>query len=303
MRTDRAGRIGVLLAAIGAVGYGVTVVVGEDLADAHLGPTTSLGVRFAVGGVLLAIVLRIRRTPLFPNRRVVLIGLGLGVAYAAESTFFFSALERGTAAATALVFYVYPAIVTIVELVRGRERPQRTTFVALGLSTAGAAVVVVAGGEVSITGAGVGFAVAAAVTFSAYLLIGREFSEGVDPMTMACWVSIGASISNLGRGAVMQQLVNPSDRALEIVLYGAASSVAFTLMFAAMSRIGAARVAVVMTLELVASVVMAAVFLGESVNVLEGVGGVGVLAAAIVIARTQSDDIATAIEAAPAAGT
>ncbi len=150
---------------------------------------------------------------------------------------------------------------------------------------------------------GVAFAVASAATFSAYLLIGRELSKGVDPMTVACWVALGASISNLTRGAIQGELVNPSSRALEIVLYGAATAVAFTLMFAAMHRIGAARVAVVMTLEAVASVVLAAIFLGESVTVVQGLGGVAVLAAAVVIARGQPDDLATAIEAAPAAGT
>lgn len=299
--TDRAGRVGVLLAAIGAMSYGVTVVVGEDLADARFGPTTSLGVRFAVGGILLAIVLRVRRTPLFPSRRTVLIGLALGVAYAIEATLFFSALERGTAAAAALVFYVYPAMVMVVELLRGGERPHRSTFFALGLSSAGAAIVIAGGGEVSITAAGVLFALGAAATFSAYLLVGREFSKRVDPMTVACWVSIGASLSNLGRGALSQELVDPSSRLLEIVLYGAATAVAFTLTFAAMNRIGAARVAVVMTLEAVSAVVMAALFLGESVSVVQTLGGVAVLGAAVVIARSQSSTIATAV--APAAGT
>lgn len=303
MATDRAGRIGVLLAAIGSVSYGVTVVVGEDLADAGLGPTTALGVRFAVGGLMLALLLRLRRVRLFPSRRIVLVGLGLGVIYATEATFFFSALERGTAAAVALVFYVYPALVTVVELIRGNERPHRSTFVALALSSIGAGIVVVGGGEVSITAGGVGFAVASAATFSAYLLIGRELSKGVDPMTVACWVALGASVSNLARGAVQGELVNPSSRAVEIILYGAATAVAFTLMFSAMHRIGAARVAVVMTLEAVASVVLAAIFLGESVTAVQGLGGVAVLAAAVVIARGQPEDLATAIEAAPAAGT
>jgi drug/metabolite transporter (DMT)-like permease len=285
--TDRGGRVGVLLAAIGAMSYGVTVVVGEDLADAGLGPTTSLGVRFAVGGVLLLLVLRLRGIPLLPSRRTLVIGLALGVAYATESTFFFSALERGTAAAVALIFYVYPAMVTVIELLRGRETPHRSTFIALGLSICGAAIVVIGGGQVSITAAGVLLAVAAAGTFSLYMLVGREFGRAVDPMLVAFWVSIGASLSNLGRGVVSSELVDPSGRLLEIVLYGAATALAFTLTFAAMNRIGAARVAVVMTLEAVASVVMAAVFLGESLNAVQVVGGVAVVGGAVVIARSQ----------------
>ena len=57
-----------------------------------------------------------------------------------------------------------------------------------------------------------------------------------------------------------------------------------------------------MTLEAASSVVMAAIFLGESVKPLQALGGVAVLAAAAVIARGQPD-MAGAIEAAPAAGT
>jgi drug/metabolite transporter (DMT)-like permease len=86
---------------------------------------------------------------------------------------------------------------------------------------------------------------------------------------------------------VSSELVDPSGRLLEIVLYGAATALAFTLTFAAMNRIGAARVAVVMTLEAVASVVMAAVFLGESLNAVQVVGGVAVVGGAVVIARSQ----------------
>jgi drug/metabolite transporter (DMT)-like permease len=282
------------------VSYGVTVVVGEDLADAHLGPSTSLGVRFAMGALLLAIVLRVRGVALFEPQGV-RVGLVLGLIYAVESTFFFSSLERMSAAATALVFYVYPAIVTIVELLRGRERAHRATFLALGLSTLGTGVVIAGGGRVDVTAAGVAFALAAAASFALYLLCGRQLGEGIDPMVVACWISAGASVSILTRGAIQSELVNPSSRTLELALYGLSTAAAFTLTFAAMRHVGAARVAVVMTLEAVASVVMAAVFLGEEIRPVQALGGVAVLAAAVVIARSQPS-VATAAADAPDAG-
>ena len=299
-RRDRAG---VILAAVGALSYGVTVIVGEDLADAGVGSATALGVRFLIGGTMLAVILVVRRVSLIGSRRHVLIGLGLGVLYAIEATLFFAALERGTAAAAALVFYVYPAVVTMIELARRNERPRRSIFIALGLSLGGTAVVVVAGGEVAVTPVGVAFALSAATVFSLYLLIGREVSRGGDPMLVACWVALGAGVTNLLRATVTQQLANPSSRTLELVLYGAATAIAFSLTFAAMGRIGAARVSVVMTLEAASSVVMAAVFLGESIRAAQAAGGAAVLAAAIVIARGQPEDVAIAREAAPAAGT
>jgi len=281
----------------------VTVVVGEDLADAGVGSATALGVRFLIGGTMLAVILVARRVSPVGSRRHVLVGLGLGFLYAIEATLFFAALERGTAAAAALVFYVYPAVVTMIELARGNERPRRSIFIALGLSLGGTAVVVVAGGDVAVTPVGVAFALSAATVFSLYLLIGREVSRGVDPMLVACWVALGAGATNLLRATVTQELVNPSSRTLELILYGAATAIAFSLTFAAMGRIGAARVSVVMTLEAASSVVMAAIFLGESIRAAQAAGGAAVLAAAIVIARGQPEDVAIAREAAPAAGT
>lgn len=281
----------------------MTVVVGEDLADSGLGSTTALGVRFLISGLMLAVVLRVRGRRLFASKRQVVVGLALGAAYAVQASLFFSALERGTAAAVSLVFYVYPAMVTAYEVARGRERLTRPMVLALTLSLTGTAVVVIAGGELALTAAGLVFALGSAAAFAAYLIVGRNLSRNLDPMGIACFVAIGAGIVNLARGAATAQLTNPTDRLAELALYGAATAIAFTLTFAAMNIIGAARVAVVMTLEAVSSVTMAAVFLGESVGAGQAVGGVMVLGAAVVIARSQPADVPTAIEAAPSAGT
>ena len=168
-----------------------------------------------------------------------MLGLALGAGYSVQSALFFSALERGTAAAVALVFYVYPAMVTVVEVVRGHERLHRSTLAALALSSAGTAVVVIGGGRVSITIAGVLYAVAAAATFAGYLLGGREVARGADPMAVACLVSISAAVVSLARGAVTGDLVDPSPHELELIGYGLATALAFSLTFAAMRRIGA----------------------------------------------------------------
>lgn len=277
-------RAGVALAALGALSYGVTVVVGRDLAGAGVSSSAALGWRFATGGVLLFGLLRLRRAPLLPARgelpKVFLLG---AVGYATESTFFYLALERGTAAATALIFYVYPAIVTAAELVRGRERAEVPTLAALALSVSGTAVVVAGSGDVTISPAGAAFALAAASTFAAYLLVGRDLGEGGDPMTTACWVALGAAASNLARGTIGADVTISSDRWAEVAVYGAATAAAFSLMFAAIERIGATRAAVVMSLEAFSAVVLGVVLLGENLRAVQLVGGVGVLAAATLI--------------------
>lgn len=283
--SDAAARTGVTLAALGALSYGVTVVVGRDLAEAGISSSAALGWRFATGGLLLLGLLRLRRAPLLPARgelaKVFMLG---AIGYATESTFFYLALERGTAAATALIFYVYPAIVTSVELARGRERRDVTTLAALALSVGGTAVVVAGSGDVATTPGGAAFALAAASTFAAYLLVGRDLGERSDAMTIACWVALGAAASNLARGAIDADLTIVADRWVEIVLYGAATAAAFSLMFAAIERVGATRAAVVMSLEAFSAVVLGALLLGEQLRAVQLLGGAIVLSAATLIA-------------------
>ncbi len=54
-------------------------------------------------------------------------------------------------------------------------------------------------------------------------------------------------------------------------------------MFAALRRIGSARTSVLLTLEAVFAIVLAAVFLGEALGAIQAVGGACVLAGAVII--------------------
>jgi drug/metabolite transporter (DMT)-like permease len=69
------------------------------------------------------------------------------------------------------------------------------------------------------------------------------------------------------------------------------------LFFVVLDRIGATRTAIVMALEAVTGIVLAAVFLGESVGPVVALGGVGVLAGAV-IAALSTPASAEALESA-----
>jgi drug/metabolite transporter (DMT)-like permease len=288
--TDRPSNAaaGTALAAGGAFAYGVTVVLGRSLSTSGLSSATALGVRFGVAALCLFAVLALRRAPLRPAggelRRILLLG---GIGYALQSTMFYLALGEGTAAAVALLFYAYPAIVAAIELARGRERPTRTTLLALGLSVCGTTIVVAAGSRVSITATGIACALGAAATYAVYLLIGRELGRRSDAMTAACWLAVGASCSSLTRGLVTSTLSDPRHDLGQLALYGVATAFAFSLTFAALARIGTARTSVVSTLEAFSAMVLAALFLGERITAAQLVGGAAILAAAGIIAMTS----------------
>src|SRR5687768_10069211 len=134
-----------LLGVAAAVSYGVTIVCNRELATRGFGPAASLSVRFGLAGALLLAVLVGTRRPLLPapGERWRALALGL-VGYAVESVLFYSAIERGTAAAVALLFYSYPAMVAVLELALGRLRLDARITAALALSVSGTLLIVAA---------------------------------------------------------------------------------------------------------------------------------------------------------------
>lgn len=287
--------MGTACAAASAVSYGVTIICNRVLAQHGFGPQATLSVRFAISAAVLFVALALRRQSLVPARgeRVAAVLLGL-VGYAVESYLFYSAVQRGTAAAVALLFYSYPALVTMFELVTGQTRRSAALLGALALSIAGTVVVVAAGERVAITPTGVAFALGSAAMFAAYLLVSGRLVTRTDAMAMAAWVALGASVALTVQGAATARLRSPGADWWLLAVNGVATAFAFTLMFAAVKRVGPSRTSVVMTLEALSAVVLGVVLLGEVVRPLQLVGGVAILGATVVIARSKGQPVATA---------
>ncbi|MBV9255827.1 MAG: DMT family transporter, partial [Actinobacteria bacterium] len=70
-----------------------------------------------------------------------------------------------------------------------------------------------------------------------------------------------------------------------------ATASAFTFMFAGLRRIGPSRTSVIMTLEALCAVVLAAIFLGEELRPLQLVGGAGILAATVLIGTSRAPEV------------
>jgi drug/metabolite transporter (DMT)-like permease len=270
--------------------YGVTIVANRALAQHGFGPQATLSIRFGVSAVALFALLAVLRRPVVPAPGERLRPLLLGaIGYAVESSLFYAALQRGTAAAVALLFYVYPAIVTVAELSVGKVRATPRLLGALGLSVVGTALIVVTGGEVAISTAGVVYALAAALSFAVYLIVSGRAVVRTDPMVNGAWVAAGASLSLTTQGLVSGGLRAPGSDTWLMLVNGLATAAAFSLLFAALARLGASRTAVVMTLEALSGVVLAALLLGEVIGPVQLAGGAAILAATVLISRTKAE--------------
>lgn len=288
--TSPGTRFGVLAASGSATAFGVTIVAQRTLARHGLPVATALGVRFAVAAAVLLAYLAIRRAPLrpLPGERGRALALG-AVGYAGEAALFYLALQRGSASAVSLLFYAYPAIVTLLEVAL-RLRPARLlAFGVVGLSTLGSFLIVATGDRVSITPGGVGFALAAATSFSCYLLLSQRLVPDSPPAVVGAHVAAGAALA-LGTVALVTGATHVAGRDVWLLLLnGTATAVAFALLYAALGHLSAGSAAVVMTLEAFVTVALAALLLGERIRPPQLLGGLAVVGAAVLVARGQRD--------------
>ncbi|MDT7538292.1 MAG: hypothetical protein QOI82_1877 [Actinomycetota bacterium] len=285
---------GVLLALTSAAGFGVMPVLTKVVYDDGAGPFGVLSVRFSVAAVLLLALARMRQEalPRGPQLRSLLL-LG-GVGYVTESLCYFAALTRISAGLTALLLYLYPALVVVLSAVVLRHRPGRPAIACVVIATVGTALTIgpVAGGQAL----GVALGLAAAASYSVYIVVSSAATKGVGPVAASA-VVMGACGLVYDALAVGTRATLPSSAGAWLALAGVTvlgTVVAVAAFFGALALLGPSDTAVLSTMEPVVSVGVAAVALGETLSAVQLAGGVLVIAAVVVLARTTP---APAVEA------
>jgi len=276
--------VGGALAALASLQFGVIVVVGKRVLERGMSVESMLAFRFAVAAIVLTVALVALGRPLVaaPGERRGLALLAV-LGYGVEATFFFTAARHGTAAAVTLLFFTYPVFVMLGAWAFGRGAPGRLTTIALLCAVAGAAIVAGTGAGLSVEVAGVVFALAAALTFSGYL-VGADFVlRKTNPLTSAMWVSGGASAGLFLFAVVSNRFTLPtgSDDVWAIVVMGVASAGAFVCLMGALQRIGAVRTAIVSATEPLSAALLGYLYLGESVSAGTATGGALILVGAV----------------------
>ena len=141
---------------------------------------------------------------------------------------------------------------------------------------------------------GVLFGVASAVIYSGYIMVGTRTLKNTSPLSGSVIVMASAGLV-FGGLAAAQGLTAPASIVGWTGILGVAvvsTVVAVTLFLVGLAAIGPTNASVLSTFEPVTAVVLAALFLDEPIGVAVAAGGVCILGAAIILART-SDHPAT----------
>jgi drug/metabolite transporter (DMT)-like permease len=270
-----------------AAAFGCMGIFGKLAYDDGATVGTLLAVRFGLAAILFWTLIRLRDLRGL-RRRDVAIALGLGaVGYAAQAGCYFSALERIDVSLLALVLYTFPAMVAVAAVAIGRERVDRRKVLALILSSAGLVLVVAGAGAGSLDPLGVSLALAAAVIYTTYILVGDGVSQRVPARVLSTLVATGAAVSLAGGSAALGEL-----RPGELTAAGwgwlaclavISTVVSIGLFFAGLRRVGPTAASILSTLEPVVTVGLAFLVFGETLSVAQLGGGALVISALLVL--------------------
>jgi drug/metabolite transporter (DMT)-like permease len=301
--------LGSLTVVVAASGFGMLGPLARFAYDAGLQPLSFVAWRAAFGTliVLAYAAWRIRRgrSVVLPWRLPGGEAAALGVAVVTALTLniaMFFAFERTTVALVLLAFYTYPALVTFVAVARGSEALDAVRAGALALSLGGM-VLVVAGGlagspEVAglrIDGLGMGLALVAAISQTVYVTVSRSGYPTMPTEQATGWilgltvVACSALALAFGGAVSLAQPLQSSDAlALSIVAGVFAAGIPSLLFLTGVRTIGGTRTGILMLFEPVVGVALAAALLDERILPIQAIGGLAILAAAILLQRSGS---------------
>ena len=272
---------------LSAAGFGAMAVFGKLAYNTGVSVDTLLLIRFGLAGALLLGLALARGALRNVSRRGVLVGLGMGACgYAAQAGLYFSALSRIDASLVALILYVYPVLVMTSAIALRWERASRRRVLALGMALSGIGMVLGGATAGSFDGLGALLALGAAVTYTAYILVGDRVTALVPPLGLAALVCCGAFGTFLVTGVLRggPDLGFAPAGWLWLGALALVSTVgAILLFFAGLVRVGPSMAAILSIVEPVVTVVGAAVVFGETLNAIQWLGGSVVLAAVLIV--------------------
>jgi drug/metabolite transporter (DMT)-like permease len=250
--------------------------------------------RFLIAAVLLAILAggpsAVRRDARRGLPLVVLAGGG----QAAIGGLSLSALRYIPAATMIFLFYTYPAWVTVLSALRGKEPLTGRRLLALALSLAGIGVMVglPGTGTSSVATPGVLLALAGALLYALYIPminhLGRELSPALTAAyaTAGAWMilSIAAAISG---GFAVQQV---SVWLMIAVLAVLCTVIAFTFFLRGLAVLGPVRTAIVSTVEPFWGALLGSLVLAQPLTARTLMGGLLVAAAVVILNLPQRVD-------------
>ncbi len=287
MTASRSPTAGTLLALTSALASSSLAVWGKLAQQLHLPTYTLLPWRFAMVALVLFVLGAARGNFTWRDRLRMLVN---GLFYTLATTFYFLALARISAGATALLLYLAPAFVVLYMWLMGRK-PHAARLAAMALTVIGLGFVVGMPGAGDRDALGLAFGMLTGALYGAYLLFSERYTH-YPPLAATAYLSFSAAVGFGLMGVLTGTLGVPASLPAWGVIAAMAAIptlMAVPLLFTAIRLIGAARASVLTTTEPLWTVLLAFLVLDEPLSASTLAGGALILAGALLAQRAPSD--------------
>jgi drug/metabolite transporter (DMT)-like permease len=270
----------VLLMAVATV-FGANHVAARIAFEHGTNVTTAVAFRSAGTAVFLLFLLLFSGISIRVNARTAKHSVLIGLLVAAQSYCLYSAVALIPVALALLVFQTFPMMLGLLSWLAGGERPARRAVAVMPVALVGLALALDVWGKSgdiaarwNEIGAGVLWALGAAISFAAALLLMTRWLPTMDGRLRSFLTMCVVAVVVLAGGAAAGDFRLPADTTgwAAIVLLTAFYGTAITSMFIVLPRLGAVNNAVVLNFEPIAVLAIAWVVLDQKVSALQILG-------------------------------
>ncbi len=286
IRLSREQRTGVMSTVAASFFLGWAPILGKLAYAGGVTPFTLVAFRTLMAALLLwlAFVL-FRRREIITSWQGVVGCIGVGAVNGFGSLLYFTGLSRLDASRASLLNTLYPLWVVLFLFAAGQPLT-RLTLARLALSMVGIYLLTHAGpGELDWLG--VTLMIASAATYGWHLVLGQWVLADIPARTATLYI-LTTMACVVGLARVMQaRPVEPvtSTGLYAILALGLTTALSRLAMFSGLQRLGGVETALVSLLELLVSLVLAFILLGERLTLVQWIGGVLLVTGLVLMAR------------------
>jgi drug/metabolite transporter (DMT)-like permease len=258
--------------------------------------TTAVAARSIGASLFVLALLLISRVPFALAAATRWRAIGIGILIAVQSYCLYSAVALIPVALALLAFNTFPMLFTLLSWAVDKVRPARRALIAMPTALAGLTLaldVFGASGDIAgrwaEIGAGVGWALGAAVSFALALLLTSRWLKDVDGRLRTFLTMSTVAVLLLAAGAVAGNLALPANPGawlglgLLMLFYGTA----FTTLFVLLPRLDALNNSAALNFEPIAVLFLAWPILGQGVAPLQIVGALVVVGAVVALGSAK----------------
>lgn len=284
---------GVTITLLATFCFGWAPILGKLAYRAHVPPLTLAATRTVIAaGALWAFYLVFWRRYIPISRRDLVGAASMGIINGIGSLFYYTGLERVDASLGQLLYALYP-IWVFVFLSAAGHRVSRLAVLRLGLTLGGVYLLTYAGG-VSIDWLGVMLMITAGAAYGWHLVLGQWTLADVDSRTVTLYaltaMALTVTIARLVTGQSWEP-ISPQGWTAILLLALVPTALARLMVFTGLRLLGGVQASLLGVAELLVSLVMAFLILGERLTLLQWIGSAVVVFSVVLIGRESVQEV------------